>query len=173
MMARRSARETCAIDESSPQQILELRLAPGAGTAEAFDDAAAHRLPEAGGVEQFDEEEVAAGGLEAFTDLPEQVCLARTRLLSLHDDAQRGRHGVTGGVAEGVHHVVDGILVESLDVRRRLRSPQVVRGGGPRQPKRCERFPVRFLHQGSIAIRCLSWSPITMAASRSAAVSTF
>ena len=59
-----------------PQQILELRLALGAGTAEAFEDAAAHRLPEAGGVEQFDDEEVAAGGLDAFADLPEKVGFA-------------------------------------------------------------------------------------------------
>ena len=60
-----------------PQQILELRLTLGARTAKAFDDAAAYRLPEVGGVEQFDEEEVAAGGLDALADLPEQVSLAR------------------------------------------------------------------------------------------------
>ena len=71
-----------------PQQILELRLALGARTAEAFDDAAAYRLPEGRGVKQFDEEEVAAGGLDALADLPEEMSLARPRP-ALHDDAER------------------------------------------------------------------------------------
>jgi hypothetical protein len=60
--------------------------------------------------------------LDAFTDLPEQVGFARTRL-SLDDDAERRRRGVTGGVADCIHDVVDGVFVQTPDVCRRLRSP--------------------------------------------------
>jgi hypothetical protein len=137
-----------------PQQVFELRLTLGAGTAQVCEDAGPGGLPEVGGVEQFDDEEVAAGRLDAFADLPKQVCLARTRL-SAHDDAQRRRDRVTDGITECVHDVVGGMFVQPSDVRRGLRSPQVVRCRGPRQSKGREHVPLRFVHHGSIAIRCL------------------
>ena len=82
-----------------------------------------------------------------------------------NDDAQRGGDGVAGGVAEGVHDVVGGVLVETLDVSLCLGPPQIVGGGSPGEAKRCERFPLCFVHQGSIAMRCLSCPPMVTAAS--------
>ena len=112
-------------------------------------------LPEAGGVEQFDDEEVAGCGLDALANLAEQMGLARSRRPT-HDDAKRRGGGVTGGVAEGIHHIVNGVFVETGDVRRRLRSPQVIDGRGPCQPQRCERLALRFGYHGSMARRCLA-----------------
>ena len=124
-----------------PEQVLELGLAFGAGSAKAVEDAAAHGLPEARGVEQFDDEEVAAGGLDAFADLSEEVGLAGPGGPA-NDDAERRRDGVAGGVAEGLHDVVGGVLVETLDVSLRLRPPEIVGGRSPEEAQRRERFPL-------------------------------
>ena len=137
-----------------PQQVLELGFAVFTGAAEAFQDAAAHRFPEAGGVQQFDDEEESAAGLHALADLAEQVGLARAGLPA-DRDAQRGGVWVTQGVAERVHDVLDGAFVEPVHVGG-LRAPQIVAGGRPGEAKRGERVAMCILHQLSMLIRCLA-----------------
>ena len=120
-----------------PQQVLELGFAVCAGPAEALQDAVAHRLPETGRVEQLDDEEEPAVGLHAFANLAEQVGLARTGGAADHHAERRGRF-LAQRVGEGVHDVVDGVLVQPADVGGRLGLPQVVDGGRPRQAQRGE-----------------------------------
>ena len=127
-----------------PQQVLELCFAVLAGAPEAFQDAAAHRFPEAGGIEQFDDEEESAAGLHALADLAEQVGLARAGLPA-DRDAQRGGVGVAQRVAERVHDVLDGALVEAIHVGG-LWAPQIVTGGRPGEAKRGERVAMCILH---------------------------
>ena len=56
-----------------PQQILELGITSTPWPAEAFQNPAARRLPEACRVEQLDEEEIPALLLDPFTNLAQQV----------------------------------------------------------------------------------------------------
>src|SRR6185436_13892903 len=140
--------------------------------AQALQDAAAAGLPETGGIQQFDHEEEPVGLLHPFAYLSEQVGLARARRAAHHHSERRGLL-FPAGVAEGLHHLIERAVVEAGHVQRALRIPQVVCGGRPRQPQRAQGLTLSGIHQFSIAIRCLAWSPISTAAARSSAVKVF
>ncbi len=116
---------------------------------------------------KFDQEEESAAGLHVLADLAEQVGLAGSGRAADHH-AQRAGVGFPFGIAEGGHHVGHRPVVQPAHVQRALRVPQVVGGRRPGEAERAERFAVLKFHQDSIAIRCLSWLPISTAASRSA-----
>ena len=155
MMARRSARETCAMDDSSHSRSLSWvsRFSPGRPRLS--------RMPL-----RTDSQKLAASSSSTTKKNPPRSW-TRSRIwpsrwvlpgagLPADRDAQRGGVGVAQRVAERVHDVVDGALVEAVHVGRawgatdrRLVGAQVRRSDA--SASRCASSI-----SCSIAIRCLS-----------------
>ena len=155
-----------------PQQLLELGLTFDGRPAEALQNAAARGLPEAGGVEELQQEEESTAGLHPLTHLAQQVGLARAGLATDHH-AQRARLRRPVGVGEGVHDLLERPVVHTGHVEGAVGIPQVVGRRREGQTQRLEGCALLGIHHASIAIRCLSWSPMDTAAARSASVRTF